>query len=911
MTETRQTKVFEWSEVEPALVREMLRAAYTELADPGDVSKLGTLADDKLHKQAHRTFGRPPATRFRANTSPVTRVLRDVWLPTADEHILEKLTEALNNYDPLSTRAQRLDLLLKRRFTTSYTKLLWGQFISAHKASRTTPKKGRKSPKLTFGPPAKLQGKGLPPRYSTPYPHQTEAMAALDRLRDSEGERSGLMVIPTGGGKTATMVKWLMTEMRRRPDLRVLWIADQRELIGQAVREFQALAAEEPTDFTRVIRNVHGQAGIEAGFADASTDVICTTRQTLVTGSFDTKMRIVDHFLTRPVVVVVDEAHHAVSPTYQRVLAHVRETSTDMMLVGLTATPWPAGAGQAKLLRETFAEGLVEVTTGELVDKGLLARPVMHDVATPDQIDVSPEDVDRIVKGAELPPHVLRQLNRESRNALIVRTWLDRRLEWGKTLVFACDIAHAESLAATFRAAHVRTHMVHSGIDDDSREVIEDFRTSPDPGVLISVGMLLEGVDIPSARTAFLCRPTASHVVMRQMIGRILRGPSAGGDPDAHVVDFVDDWSIPFGVVGPVNIPDVAGRVAQDELDGSETTLPPILDDDGVEIGEDLIRRIALVMTERVQEYGLTATLTGARLVGYYHLDIRRIAVFDHARYVWEDAADWSLTTGTKAVASVQALFEDVPPPSPSTDEVQAFVGYCRSHGAPPPLVPLDADVDVRMTARALIDAPPMSEHDRIEFLRTRYDSSLARAIYPTFQTFYEAVTQANLELLDVVPGGATPESVDLPRTTAGTPIARDPDRDLQALFEATVETGRELLAHERGYEGRLDKQALPSIRWTTSVASTFWGTWNWRRSTKAKGKPVININQSLQAPVEQVSDGVLMDLIWHELCHHLTPGRGHDAEFRRLEHLWPEHIERSHELQTLPEHYSGLFRNA
>ena len=58
------------------------------------------------------------------------------------------------------------------------------------------------------------------------------------------------------------------------------------------------------------------------------------------------------------------------------------------------------------------------------------------------------------------------------------------------------------------------------------------------PAVLVSVNMLNEGVNLPDARTAFLARPTTSHILMQQMIGRVLRRPKANGDADAHLVDF-------------------------------------------------------------------------------------------------------------------------------------------------------------------------------------------------------------------------------------------------------------------------------------------------------------------------------------------------------------------------------------
>jgi predicted metal-dependent hydrolase len=57
-----------------------------------------------------------------------------------------------------------------------------------------------------------------------------------------------------------------------------------------------------------------------------------------------------------------------------------------------------------------------------------------------------------------------------------------------------------------------------------------------------------------------------------------------------------------------------------------------------------------------------------------------------------------------------------------------------------------------------------------------------------------------------------------------------------------------------------------------------------------------------LQVDPEQVPDELIEYLLWHEICHHLRPSHGHDHEFRRLEHLWPDAVTLDHELDSLPE---------
>lgn len=909
MADHRRSARFSWNLVDETLIRKLLRAAYTKFGPPEQAQSVSSLTPEQLRRNAERVLGRPPRTALRFE---LTDTLRLGWLPMASAEDLANLTGMVNRYNSLTTRKERLDFLLTRNRTDGFVANLWSAFVAAHKEAVLHPVGPGGATQRAKASVMELVGEDAKARH-TPYSHQAHAWRELDRLRSAGGRRSGLIVIPTGGGKTATMVTWIIGELQRRSKLRVLWIADQQELVDQAAREFREHARTAPVGFRRRLRAVHGQAGSASALADRDVDVVCTTRQSLIGQQFDGKSKAtIRAFLTGPTVVVIDEAHHAVSPTYQRLVDFLWEVGSGLMLVGLTATPWPAGAGQTAKLRQTFARELVSVATAELVAKGDLARPVIHTVATTEQVNVSASDLKRLASGREVPPRVARQLDRAGRNNLVVKQWVDRQQVWGKTLAFACDTAHADSLVDAFRDAGVAVHVVHSAAGTDRAAVLDLFRRATEPQVLVSVGMLLEGVDIPSARTAFLCRPTASHIVMRQMVGRVLRGVRAGGDPEAHVVEFVDSWREDGGLLSSVSIlssadiPDVPASPTGAGEGVGEHELPPILAEDGeTEVGTDLIRSISRAMEARVRRDGLTATLTSSRLIGFYDLDVRRIPVFEHAALAWTDVATWATDPRDKRGTTAMSFFDDVPPPAPLDDEVAAFVDYCKSYIGAPPFVPLEASVDVVATARKLIAAGQLSELERVEVLRGEYESSLARSLYPGLQFFIEAVEQEVLAQLKVIDSGARPESVPKPDAIPSKTLRRDSNRNLKGLFKETVKAGVSLLAAESAYDGWLDADELPEIDWTRRDVQAVWGYWSWRKGARARDKPVIRINLALKAPKTQISDDLLKYLIWHELCHHLTPGQGHDAEFRRLEGLWPEHARLDHELDTLHEAYA------
>ena len=71
------------------------------------------------------------------------------------------------------------------------------------------------------------------------------------------------------------------------------------------------------------------------------------------------------------------------------------------------------------------------------------------------------------------------------------------------------------------------------------RATVERFRNN-ELSVLCNYGVLTTGFDAPSVRCVVVARPTASHVLYEQMVGRGMRGPAFGGTERCLVID-VDD----------------------------------------------------------------------------------------------------------------------------------------------------------------------------------------------------------------------------------------------------------------------------------------------------------------------------------------------------------------------------------
>jgi superfamily II DNA or RNA helicase len=378
-----------------------------------------------------------------------------------------------------------------------------------------------------------------------PHGYQREAWdklsAELARSR-STGIFQGLVVMPTGSGKTFTAVHWLLQHVVSGGG-RVLWLAHRHELLSQAGAEFHKLAAlAHPRERLRV-RIVSG-AHCTMTQVDPADDVVIASVASLARRPAIAQMLLQDEGH----MVVIDEAHHAPAKSYRDLIEMLQARKTWRVL-GLTATPTRAVEQQRPILAQLFGGRILyQVGLHELIERRILARPIPVIVSTGAHVeaDVTDEDRAHYERFGEISEEWLDRIaSYVERNALIVEHDLAERRKYGPTLIFAINVRHAALLTEDLRERGVRADYVASyrpdGSDGAPMDVIRQFRDGQ-LDVLVNVQMVTEGVEVPSIQSVFLTRPTTSEILMRQMIGRALRGPAVGGSEHAYLVSFEDHW---------------------------------------------------------------------------------------------------------------------------------------------------------------------------------------------------------------------------------------------------------------------------------------------------------------------------------------------------------------------------------
>lgn len=146
------------------------------------------------------------------------------------------------------------------------------------------------------------------------YEHQIDAIAKLNQI-DKGSCFSSLLVIPTGGGKTFTAVRWLLNAAVDK-EKKVLWIAHRHLLFDQAYDTFMKSAYSEiminRSNFR--YRIISGQHDKSINIA-SNDDVIIASKDSL-TGN----LSYLDNWLKEEteIYIVIDEAHHSTAKSYRK-----------------------------------------------------------------------------------------------------------------------------------------------------------------------------------------------------------------------------------------------------------------------------------------------------------------------------------------------------------------------------------------------------------------------------------------------------------------------------------------------------------------------------------------------------------------------------------------------------------------
>lgn len=715
-------------------------------------------------------------------------------------------------------------------------------------------------------------------------PHQQDAVDALNTYFDLSGEslkaQSGLLVMPTGSGKTFTTVNWLINSGIAN-GYKVVWLAHRQELIDQTYNEFKKQSP--------LLRNygidrlgIIPVSGAHFMMSQASRmDVnICSIQSIANSYGYRFIKRMLGAHGTKNLIVVVDEAHHAVSGSYKKVLDRITAINPYRILLGLTATPTRMQEQERNRLHEIFCAKngyIYQIKLKDLLMNGYLAKPIYQRVNTniigEVEYMMTKFDQEHFEKFDELSEVMKERIGRSSaRNQIILKQYLDKRLQYGKTLIFAVNKYHAQTLYMEFMEAGVSCEYVVAG-KPGIQEIISAFKKNKFT-VLINVQILTEGSDIPDVQTVFLTRETNSDVLLMQMIGRGLRGVAAGGTKELYIVDFHDTWNVLAFWLDPRRL-----DVFESEETSEQTETKMINDNMAVKsevvaLPNKDLDEFYLQISKAMRSYVTVETATAKLPCGWYSIinedklnDI--VLVFDNQVEGYrelEKRCKAYVQSKYNALRVSQLLFPNSED-SPSEYDIQTILKMIYETGKMPDYFTFEQrdQVSVYEIVRKMNNVP-MSESQKDYWLKDMYDDTpIIREIYKNFYMFKHSVYQADKERIE--------SEISILDVREEYDVIPD-YYDLEELLNEVVLENPDL-----------NKKGLTSITWSIKTVRSWFGRClKWQRGDNSYEYD-IQLNRLLSSP--SVSREVVKYLIYHEMLHK-NGLWNHDIVFREKEWAYP-----------------------
>lgn len=272
-----------------------------------------------------------------------------------------------------------------------------------------------------------------------------------------EGKKRPVMVLPTGGGKSAIFAS--IIQGVKNNGKTVLWLVHRRNLVKQM----------------KAVLEDH--FGITPGIIMSGEEYDTTNQVQLCTiQTYARRLKLGDtRFHIKADICLIDEAHRVCSNQYLQVLDYYK----DRIIIGCTATPCRAdGRG----LGEVFDSIVDIIPVKELTDMGYLV-PIRYFVP----VDVDLEGV--AVAGGD---YVVKDLAGRMINTKligdVVQNWLNLA-ENRKTIVYAVNVRHSKALCNEFNKHGIKAEHLDARSSDAERETVFYRMQCGETKVISNVGL--------------------------------------------------------------------------------------------------------------------------------------------------------------------------------------------------------------------------------------------------------------------------------------------------------------------------------------------------------------------------------------------------------------------------------------
>lgn len=294
-----------------------------------------------------------------------------------------------------------------------------------------------------------------------------------------KGQKRQVLCLPTGAGKTVVFSTMIANALKK--GTKVLTVTDRVELFDQTFKAIENTGAIRPELIAAGARNIDEKHQLHVAMVETLSRRI---------------KKLPD---LKPDMIVIDEAHKG---NFTKII----EAYPDAFVIGATATP------VGKHFFKYYSNIVHPVDIPELVAEGYLSPCHAFQM----QDDFSDLETRR---GEFTESSMLMHYDKPKLYGGVVDQYL-KRANGKKTLVFNCNIEHAEKMNAEFLSRGVRSEVITSKTNKHDRQrILQAFSDGLIP-VLNNCGILTTGYDEPSIECIIVNRATQSLPLWLQMCGR-------------------------------------------------------------------------------------------------------------------------------------------------------------------------------------------------------------------------------------------------------------------------------------------------------------------------------------------------------------------------------------------------------
>lgn len=350
--------------------------------------------------------------------------------------------------------------------------------------------------------------------------YQKQASDAAVRLFTSKADKNGLVILPTGAGKSL-----VIADIASRLEGPLLVFQPSKEILQQNFAKLQSYGI------------------FDCGCYSASVGCKDINRITFATiGSVMNHMSDFDCFKN----IIIDECHYVNSKAgqYKEFIE-----AKNRQVVGLTATPYrldrAEGGSILKFLTRVrpriFSKVIYCCQIGELLSKGYLADLHYYDLTTLDLRRVRSNSTGADYDERSLLAEYERSGFYDKLSNTVVKVLQPKSgIPRKGVLVFTAFTREARQLVDKLQSLGVNAAIVTGETPKKEREAILEGFKRREIKVVANVGVLTTGFDYPALDTVVLASPTKSLGLYYQMVGRAIR-PFEG--KDGWIVDLSGNYS--------------------------------------------------------------------------------------------------------------------------------------------------------------------------------------------------------------------------------------------------------------------------------------------------------------------------------------------------------------------------------